>query len=521
MGAVESTLAALDDRGVIGRIQRGDHTVWAVGPESISDRLGWLAPAGGVRGQVSDYEAFAAEVRDAGFRRVALLGMGGSSLGAEVFRRAFGAGDGFPELILLDSTLPGAVSSAAAAVEPSRTLFLVASKSGTTLETRLLYDFFEGLAAARGPGPSTGASFAAITDEGTPLDELAREQNFRRVFTSPHDVGGRFSALTCFGLAPAAFTGVDLREMLARAEGMRRACLRDGPARENQGAYLGAVMAAMAEQGRDKMTLVTSPSVRGFGPWVEQLIAESTGKDGKGIIPIIDEPILPPERYGGDRLFVHLRVDGGDNDGLDGALRDLEEAGHPVLRLALRDKHDLGAEIFRWQFAAAVACALLGVHPFTQPNVESTKKDTAAVVNDFVRRGRLPEMEPEGSFEDLLSQSKAGDYLSILAFVSRTRETERALAALRRRAMEERNIATTAGYGPQYLHSTGQLHKGGPESGLFLQITSEAERDVEIPGRPFTFGAVAAAQAIGDLRSLKSLGRRTARVDLDRVLSAL
>ena len=515
---IETILATLDDGNLVGRIRRGDHTVWRSGPEGVADRLGWLALPNDMPRLVSGIEAFASEVREAGFRQVALLGMGGSTLGAEAIRRTLGVRERFPQPVLLDSTVPAAVVAVADAVEPDSTLFIVSSKSGTTLETRLFYDFFESV-VSRDSGNAAGRSFAAITDAGTPLDRLAREKGFRKIFTNPPDVVGRFSALSFFGLVPAALAGVDIAELLSRAGDMRRACLSDGPVRENPGAYLGAVMAAMAVEGHDKLTLLTSPSMRGFGLWAEQLVAESTGKDCKGIIPIADEPVLSPEHYGDDRLFVYLRLDSDDNDALDGAARWFEESGHPVIRLNMRDRYDLGAELFRWQFAVAVAGAALGINPFDQPDVQRSKEETDAALREYVRRGRLPEMAPEGSLAGLLDKSAAGDYLSIMAFVQQTPDMDRMIAGLRRRAMEEHRIATTASYGPRYLHSTGQLHKGGPNSGLFLQITSRTDNDVDIPGRPYTFGTVADAQAIGDLRSLKSLGRRSARVELSAAMS--
>ena len=515
---IETVLATLDDGNLVGRIRGGDLTVWKSGPEGIADRLGWLALPDDMPRLVSGIEAFASEVREAGFRQVALLGMGGSTLGAEAIRRTLGVRERFPQSVLLDSTVPAAVLAAADAVEPGSTLFIVSSKSGTTLETRLFYDFFEGV-VSRDSGNAAGRSFAAITDSGTPLEKLAREKGFRRVFTNPPDVVGRFSALSFFGLVPAALAGVDIAELLSRARDMRRACLSDGPVRENPGACLGATMAAMAVEGRDKLTLLTSPSMRSFGLWAEQLVAESTGKDGRGIIPIADEPVLSPEHYGDDRLFVYLRLDSDDNDALDGAARRFEEFGHHVIRLNMRDRYDLGAELFRWQFAVAVAGAALGMNPFDQPDVQRSKEETDALLREYVRRGRLPQMEPEGSLAGLLDKSEAGDYLSIMAFVQQTPDTDRMIAGLRRRVMEEHRIATTAAYGPRYLHSTGQLHKGGPNSGLFLQITSRTDNDVDIPGRPYTFGTVADAQAIGDLRSLKSLGRRSARVELGAAMS--
>lgn len=509
----ETALANLDDRDLVGRIRRGDHTVWRSDPEEIVDRLGWLTLPDDMRGRVSDIEAFASEVREAGFRHVALLGMGGSALGAGAIWHTIGVREGFPQPVLLDSTDPDAVLAASDSVEPASTLFLVSSKSGATLETLLFYDLFES-AVSRDSGNDAGRSFAAITDPRTPLAKMARDRGFLKLFTNPPDVGGRFSVLSLFGLVPAALAGVDIAELLSRAADMRWACLSDGPAGENPGACLGAAIASAALDGRDKLTLLTSPSLRGFGLWVEQLVAESTGKDGRGIIPVVDEPVLSTENYGDDRLFIHLRMDGDDNCALDVAARRFEESGHPVVRLNMLDPYDLGAELYRWQFAVAVAGAVLGVNPFDQPDVQRSKEETDAVLEEYANRGALPEMEPEGSLKGLLDEADAGDYLSIMAFVRQTPDADTMIADLRRRAMEERRVATTAGYGPRYLHSTGQLHKGGPPSGLFLQITSKTVTDVQVPGRPYTFGTVAGAQAIGDLRTLKGLGRRTARIEL-------
>ena len=509
----ETVLADLDDRDLVRRIRLRDHTAWRSDPEEIANRLGWLAMPDDMRGRVSDIKAFASQVRRAGFQHVALLGMGGSALGAEAIWRTIGVREAFPQPVLLDSTVPDAVLAVSDFVDPAGTLFLVSSKSGTTLETRLLYGFFESVVSCDS-GKGTGQSFAAITDAGTPLKDLAHEKGFRRLFLNPPDVGGRFSALSLFGLVPAALAGVDIARLLSKAVAMQRACLSDGPAGENPGAWLGATLAANALDGRDKLTLLTSPSLRGFGLWVEQLVAESTGKDGRGIIPVVDEPVLSPDHYGDDRLFIHLRLDGDDNDALDEVARRFEESGHPIVRLNMHDPYDLGGELFRWQFAVAVAGAVLGVNTFDQPDVQRSKEETDAVLDEYTRLGTLPEMEQEGSLEGLLDRSEAGDYLSIMAFVQQTPDTDRMITDLRRRAMQERRIATTAGYGPRYLHSTGQLHKGGPPSGLSLQITSNPATDVEIPGRPYTFGTVADAQAIGDLRTLKALGRRTARIEL-------
>ena len=512
--AVEEALHDFERRDLAARIWRHDHTVWKPDPAEISDRLGWLNVTDMMSEQVPALESFAGEVRDAGFRHVVLLGMGGSSLGPEVLRQTFGSAKGYPELIVLDSTLPASVRAVGAAIDPRHTLFLASSKSGATVEPLAFYKHFRGLVEqAVGKDPA-GQSFVAITDPGTSLEAMARERGFRRVFLNPPDIGGRYSVLSYFGLVPAALTGIDIQALLRRADSMRQRCAAGVPTRENPGLWLGAAMGALAAQGRDKLTLVTSPSIGSFGLWVEQLIAESTGKEGKGIVPVAGEPLVDSSEYGDERLFVYLRLEGDDNAASDGATESVKSSGHPVVRLELRDKHDLGAEFFRWEFATAVAGAILGIQPFDQPDVQAAKDETSRVLQEYQASGRPPRLETLSSVGELLSKPSDGDYLAIMAYVRQTPEADRMLADLRGRVLERYRLATTLGYGPRFLHSTGQLHKGGPDSGLFLQVTADRDEDVDIPGEPYTFGVLADAQAMGDLLALQALGRRVARVHM-------
>ena len=513
--AVEEALHDIERRDLAARIWRHDHTVWKPDPAEITDRLGWLNVTDLMSEQVPALEGFAGEVRDAGFRHVVLLGMGGSSLGPEVLRQTFGSAKGYPELIVLDSTLPASVRAVAAAIDPRHTLFLVSSKSGATVEPLAFYKHFKDLVEQAVGKDRAGQSFVAITDPGTSLEAMAREHGFRRVFLNPPDIGGRYSILSYFGLVPAALTGIDIQALLRRADSMRQRCAAGVPTRENPGLWLGAAMGALAAQGRDKLTLVTSPSIGSFGLWVEQLIAESTGKESKGIVPVAGEPLVDSSEYGDDRLFVYLRLEGDDNAAPEAAMESMKSSGQPVVRLELRDKHDLGAEFFRWEFATAVAGAILGIQPFDQPDVQAAKDETSRVLQEYQASGRPPRLETLSSVGELLSKPSDGDYLAIMAYVQQTPEADRMLADLRGRVLERYRLATTLGYGPRFLHSTGQLHKGGPDSGLFLQVTAGRDEDVDIPGEPYTFGVLADAQAMGDLRALQRSGRRVARVHMD------
>ena len=520
---VEMAEADLQERDLVGRIWRKDHTVWKQRPTEITDRLGWLTITELMCEQVPVLEAFAREVTDKGVRHVVLLGMGGSSLGSEVLRQTIqpqlrdntpgGAGE-YPELIMLDSTVPASVRRVEETIDPARTLFLVSSKSGSSLEPLCFYAYFRSQVERVLGKRRAGQSFVAITDAGTPLERLAREEGFLRIYLNPPDVGGRYSVLSYFGMVPAALMGVDIKKLVDRADCMKEGCASCVPIRDNPGAYLGTIIGSLAGQGRDKLTLVTSPALASFGLWVEQMVAESVGKEGKGIIPVAGEPLMTPDYYGDDRLFLYLRLDGDDNISTDAAMERIASSGQPLVRLELRDRYDVGAEFFRWEFATAVAGATLGIHPFDQPDVKGAKDMTDVVLQEYKRSGRLPDVKVEGSPKELLSQARPGDYLAIMPYLRQTKEMDDALAEMRRKVMARHRIATTAGYGPRYLHSTGQLHKGGPSTGLYIQMTADHEADVPIPGQTYTFGVLADAQALGDLRVLKSLGRRVVRVHL-------
>ncbi len=513
---VEATLADPGRRDLVGRIWRKDHTVWKSDPAEISNRLGWLTITDTMSEQVSALESFAKEVRETGFRHVVLLGMGGSSLGPEVLRQTFGSATGYPELIVLDSTVPASVQAVSRAIDPAHTLFLISSKSGSTTEPLILLQYFRSLVESAIRKERAGQNFVAITDLGTPLARLAEEEGFRRTFLNPPDIGGRYSVLSYFGLVPAALIGIDIKALLDRADCMREGCASCVPVHENPGAWLGACIGTLALRGRDKLTLITSPAISSFGLWVEQLIAESTGKEGKGIIPVVNEPLVKPSQYGDDRLFVCLRLDDDDNSAIDAANERIKSSGQPILVLEMRNRYDLGAEFFRWEFATAVAGAILGIHPFNQPNVQQAKDATERVLHEYTTSGHLPQVETAGSLIDLLAEAGKGTYLAIMAYIRQTPEVDEVLAELRRKVVERHHLATTLGYGPRFLHSTGQLHKGGPNTGLFLQITADHEHSLSIPGKPYTFGVVADAQALGDLQALQSSGRRVARIHLSR-----
>ena len=511
---VEALLASMDREDLVGRIWRRDHTVWKPDPTEIADRLGWLTVTEAMRRQAAELATFSGEVRCAGFRHVVLLGMGGSSLGPEALRQTFGSAPGFPGLIVLDSLVPERVLEVKGAVDPAKTLFLFSSKSGSTIEPNTCYAYFRNLVEQSVGSEKAGAHFAAITDTGTSLETLAAAQGFRRVFLNPSGIGGRYSVLSCFGLVPAALMGIDLDKLLARADRMKDRCLPGLSCAGNPGARLGVIVGMLAQRGRDKVTLVTSPAISSFGLWAEQLLAESTGKEGTGIVPIAAEPLGLPEEYGYDRLFVYLRMEGDDNKETDLTMGSLQAAGHPIVRIDMQDKYDVGAEFFRWEFATAVAGSVLKVTPFDQPDVQSAKDMTDAVLGRFLNTGSLPLVGPSGSLWELLDEANPGDYLAVMVYAVETPSVDRALQTLRRKVMQRYTIAVTVSYGPRYLHSTGQLHKGGPGSGLFLQLTADHTREVDIPGQGFGFGLLSDAQAAGDMQALRNAGRRTVRVHL-------
>ena len=517
--------AQLDAAAVPARLNRGDYTLWSDRPDEISDRLGWLTLPADMLAPAAELQQFGQDARNAGCRYAVVLGMGGSSLGPDVIARTVAATDtdtgaAAAHLIALDSTLPQWIAQTTNDIDPAHTIFIVSSKSGTTTESSAFYTHFRNLLNASIGKSAAGKHFIAITDAGTALDELAQSDGFRRAFLNDPNIGGRYSALSHFGLVPAALAGVDLPRLLAPALRMQQRCLTAGPVADNPGAQLGAAIGALARAGRDKLTLLTTPRAIGLGMWVEQLLAESAGKSGVGVIPVVNEPPLPPDRYGNDRLFVHLRLDDDDNDAnapADAAVSALVNAGQPVICLSLPDAYAVGAEFYRWEYAIAVAGHILGIHPFDQPDVQSAKDRTIAVLADYQRDGQLPRARSDGfrRLRDYLTNGGAGDYLAIMAYLTDTPDIDAAVQDLRQRVGAAYGIATTAGYGPRYLHSTGQLHKGGPPSGIYLQLTHQHAADLDIPGWPFSFGVLADAQALGDLQSLDELGRRTVSLRLE------
>lgn len=531
LAAVEETLRFLESREFLDRLWVKDATLWKGDAATVRNRLGWLTSPTIMRGHSEDIRTFADEVRRLQYSHVVLLGMGGSSLTGEVFKETFGSKLGFPDMLVLDSTDPGAVKQVADSINLSRSLFVVSSKSGTTTETMAAYAFFRGLVEGAS-SPRPGMQFVAITDPGRPLDKLATETGFRRTFLNPASIGGRFSALSFFGLVPAALIGVDIKVVLERAHGMVETCGNEVGVRGNPAVQLGAVLAGLARAGRDKVTLVLSETIRALGSWIEQLLAESLGKEGTGLVPVVDEPLGAPTVYGDDRVFVALVLEGDATH--DAALAKLADAGHPVLRLVLRDPMDLGAEFFRWELAAATAGAVLGVNPFDEPDAAKAKENAATLLTEWRRSRRLPEWPSDVEEDGIVLMTKSnkkpgsvsrglaahlamaapGDYLAIQAYLTPTADAWRALQEIRVALRDRLRIATTVGWGPRYLHCTGQLHKGGPTSGLFIQITGDDREDLAIPGAGYGFSTLKAAQALGDLQSLRDGARRVIRLHL-------
>jgi hypothetical protein len=440
--------------------------------------------------------------------RVLVLGMGGSSLAPLVFASSFGRRGGFPRLEVLDTTEPSSVLAVANGAPPGRTVYVVSSKSGTTLEPNLFFDYFYAR-AEQDLGSKAGERFVVITDPGTPLQEVARSRNVEATVLADPAIGGRYSALSPFGVVPAALSGVDVGALLAGARKMAEACHAEA-VEENPGASLGAAMGALALERRDKLTFSVNSPIARFGMWAEQLIAESTGKEGKGILPVEGEPLGPPEVYGDDRFFVRIGPEDAD---ADRALAALERAGHPVARFAVTDPLELGAEMFRWEFATAVAGSLLEINPFDQPNVQEAKDRTNEILSGKApgggTSGRGPSSAPE-----LVDSLRPRDYFAITAYLPSTAANEDRLAKIRVSVRDGKRVATTVGFGPRFLHSTGQFHKGGPDTGVFLQLTAEPAESVPIPGRPYGFERVVAAQAAGDLAALVSRGRRAISLHL-------
>jgi transaldolase/glucose-6-phosphate isomerase len=518
---VERRLKQWEDSRFASRLWEKDYTLWSKAPQpELTDRLGWLELPQSMEKEVDALRAFAAKVKADGIKHVVVLGMGGSSLAPEVFQQTFGNASGYPDLQVLDSTHPAAVEAVEGRIEPARTLFVVSSKSGTTTETSsFFYYFWDKLKQLKN---DPGANFVAITDPGTPLEKLAQDRNFRATFNAPEDVGGRYSALTVFGLVPAALIGVDVGALLARARRMSEACGAAVPERANPAIILGAALGEWTLAKRDKATFICSPSLAAFPTWVEQLIAESTGKDRRGIIPVANEHQAAPEKYGADRLFVYLRFAGDANHELDRQIAALEANRHPTLRIDVKDKSDLGQEFFRWEFAVAAAGAVLGIHPFNQPDVQLAK-DLAKQKMD--KRGKgVGKIKEEVSAQDLealraaisswAERKKKRDYIAVLAFVDPSAKNTAELRSLCAVLQDRFSAAATLGFGPRYLHSTGQLHKGGPNNVLVLQIVDQTSDNLAVPETNYTFDALIHAQGLGDYAALKQRRRRILRVNV-------
>jgi transaldolase / glucose-6-phosphate isomerase len=540
----ESTLKDLDKQKVVSRMWKKDPTVWKDDPTHeniIRNALGWLKVAETMQPHVAELVAFAEEIRKAEFEYAVVLGMGGSSLCPEVLSRSFEGREGYPRLYVLDSTVPTAIRHLEQRINIGKTLFIVSSKSGDTTEPQMFQRYFHDR-VKRIKGDTAGENFVAVTDVGTQLTKDAAHHRFRRVFINMPDIGGRYSALSYFGMVPFVVMGGDVKTLLQRALQAQHACVSPVGIKENPGARLGAMLSSLAKAGRNKLTLITPAPLDSLGLWIEQLIAESIGKDGKGIVPVAGEPLGSPDDYNSDRVFAFLHTQSSKTGDIDAKLAALEAAGHPVLRHTLLDPLDLGEEFFLWEFATAVAGALLAVDPFDQPNVQESKENTKRLLNEYVQTGSLAHQKliiaeesmrvfGDEAARDLLrrggssmqeiftahlSRIKPGDYFAVTQYIEELNNYEGLLQQIRIAVRDEKKVATTSGYGPRFLHSTGQLHKGGPDNGVFLQITSEDINDIEIPSEKFTFGALKQAQALGDFESLAARGRRAIRVDLGR-----
>jgi transaldolase / glucose-6-phosphate isomerase len=548
--AISKRMAKLDEDSVQNRLWAHDPTLWTTDPEGqneVKKRMGWLDSPIKARELVPSYKAFADEIHSEGIHRILVLGMGGSSLTAEVFSSLQAAAkiDAPVSLAILDSTDPEQVSLASGDFPPDKSLYIVASKSGGTAEVMAAFDYFWKLSKG------DGSRFVVITDPGTSLEALAREHNFRKIFFSDKEVGGRFSARTDFGLVPASLLGLDLNRLIGRAEWMRAQSYaapggldgvkpesveeqkvqgRSVPAARNPGLALGAAIGEAALQGRDKLTVVADKPLSAFTGWIEQIVAESSGKNGKGILPVPLEPLGDPAVYGNDRFFIYLKQTGE----LDQAMDLLRQAGHPVLEFIIPDLYDVAAEMYRWEVGVAIACSVIGVNAFDQPNVEISKKITKARIAEYQKSGTLEEGKPvwEGDFfrvfspapvkgnnlaeilNAFLAQAQPHGYVAINAYLPRNEEMIKILQQMRVAIRAKAGSAVTAGFGPRFQHSTGQFHKGGPNNGLFLVITSDSVADFEIPTQGLTFGTLIQAQALGDYEALVEAGRKVLRIHL-------
>ena len=535
--------------GRIRRLWAGDKSLWAGADEA--QWVGWLHVMAEELKDIERLCRFAQEVKQRGFTDVVLLGMGGSSLGPEVFGETFGRQPGWPRFHVLDSTDPAEIKAIERAVDLGTTLFIVSSKSGSTLEPNIFMEYFLARVTAVRGADKAGEHFIAVTDPGSSLERQAKQLHFAHIFYGVPSIGGRYSVLSKFGLVPAAAMGLDLKRLLETAQAMKRACGPDVPPAENPGVQLGVAIGVAATRfGRDKVTIIASPGIADLGAWLEQLLAESTGKDGRGLIPLAGEPLAPPERYGGDRFFAYLELDGQIDPSQRRAVAALERAGHPVARISVKDIWHIGQEFYRWEIATAVAGAIIGIDPFDQPDVEASKNKTSALTEAYESSRSLPKEEPvfrengvalyadarnaaelgrhntlsgylKSHFGRVRAGAKAGDYVALLAYIERSAAHTQALTAMRARIRDRTHAATCLGFGPRFQHSTGQAYKGGPNSGVFLQLTCDDAADIDVPGHSYSFGVVKAAQAQGDLEVLVERGRRALRVHLKDVDTGL
>ena len=541
--AVDATLKDWQANDRMSRLWKGDKSLWTGDDED--KWLGWLHVAEDQAAHLIEVLQFTDEVVKAGFRHALLLGMGGSSLCPEVLKITFGKQPGHPELHVLDSTDPAQIKAIAQEIDISKTLFIVASKSGSTLEPNIFKQyFFDRVEQIAGKG-NAGKQFVAITDPGSKMQQVAEKDGFRHIFFGVPSIGGRYSALSNFGIVPAATMGLDVTRFLDSTEEMVQACAATVPVEANPGAVLGAILGTLAKNGRDKVTIVASPKIYDLGAWLEQLLAESTGKQGKGLIPVDREKLAAPEVYGNDRIFVYLRLRDNIDAGQDAKIDALRKAGQPVVRIDIADIYDIGQEFFRWEIATAVAGSIIGINSFNQPDVEASKVVTRQLTSEYEKTGKLPEEKPifEGDgiklFTDArnaqklgnqsslagflrthLNQISPGDYFALLAYVEMNSEHEETLQVIRHAVRDRKHAATCLGFGPRFLHSTGQAYKGGPNTGVFLQVTCDDAADLPVPGQQYTFGIVKAAQARGDFQVLAERQRRALRVHLGKDVKA-
>jgi transaldolase/glucose-6-phosphate isomerase len=535
--------------GRIRRLWTGDKSLWAGTDED--KWVGWLHVVESELADIDRLHGFADEVKQRGFTDVVLLGMGGSSLGPEVLGETFGRQPGWPRFHMLDSTDPAQIKAIERAIDLIKTLFIVSSKSGSTLEPNIFMEyFFDRVSALKGKG-KVGEHFVAVTDPGSPLEQRAKDLHFAHIFHGVPSIGGRYSVLSKFGLVPAAAIGLDIKRLLETAQNMERSCGLDVPPADNPGVQLGVAMGVAATRfGRDKVTIIASPGIADLGAWLEQLLAESTGKQGRGLIPLADEPLATPDRYGNDRFFAYLELDGQIDPSQRQAVEALKRAGHPVVQLNVKDVWHIGQEFFRWEIATAVAGSIIGIDPFNQPDVEASKDRTRALTDDYEKSHRLPEEAPvfrengvalhadprnaaelgrhntlsgylKSHFGRVRAGEKSGDYVALLAYIERDAAHTRSLTEMRTRIRDKTRAATCLGFGPRFQHSTGQAYKGGPNSGVFLQVTCDDPADIDVPGHSYSFGVVKAAQAGGDLAVLVERDRRALRVHLTDVDAGL